>query len=158
MLKIILVICNVIFSLFSIKQNVFCYYYARELVPFAKLFDDIDSMCTFGYRNNTVFPFEWRMSKSQHYIEFKLYYTAISTHWCQYSLLCDCPERNIPEITHMDTHTNKKNMYRGRWFASCSCISKLTNWGRDKMAAILQATFSNRFSSMKIYEFSLRFP
>ena len=33
----------------------------------------------------------------------------------------------------------------------------LTHWGRDKMAAIFRATFSNAFSWMKIYEFRLRF-
>ena len=33
----------------------------------------------------------------------------------------------------------------------------LTHWGRDKMAAIFQTTFSNAFSSMKIYEFLLKF-
>ena len=33
----------------------------------------------------------------------------------------------------------------------------LTHWGRDKMAAIFQMTFSNAFSRMKIYEFWLRF-
>ena len=30
-------------------------------------------------------------------------------------------------------------------------------WGRDKMAAISQTTFSNGFSWMKIYEFQLKF-
>ena len=33
----------------------------------------------------------------------------------------------------------------------------LTHWGRDKMAAISQTTFSNAFSWMKMYEFRLRF-
>ena len=33
----------------------------------------------------------------------------------------------------------------------------LTHWGRDKMAAIIQTTFSNAFSWMKMYEFRLRF-
>ena len=32
-----------------------------------------------------------------------------------------------------------------------------THWGRDKMAAIFQMTFSNRFSWMKMYEFRLIF-
>ena len=32
-----------------------------------------------------------------------------------------------------------------------------TQWGRDKMAAIFQRTFSNAFSWMKIYKFKLRF-
>ena len=33
----------------------------------------------------------------------------------------------------------------------------LTHWGRDKMAATFQTTFSNAFSWMKMYEFQLRF-
>ena len=33
----------------------------------------------------------------------------------------------------------------------------LTHWGRDKMAAIVQTTFSNAFSWMKMYKFQLRF-
>ena len=35
--------------------------------------------------------------------------------------------------------------------------TQLTHWGRDKMAAIFQTTFSNVFSSTKMYEFRLRF-
>ena len=35
--------------------------------------------------------------------------------------------------------------------------SSLTHWGRDKMAAIWQTTFSNASSWMKIYEFRFRF-
>ena len=33
----------------------------------------------------------------------------------------------------------------------------LSHWGRDKITAILQTTFSNAFSWMKIYEFRSRF-
>ena len=33
----------------------------------------------------------------------------------------------------------------------------LTHWGRDKMAAIFQTTFSNAFSWMKMFEFRLKF-
>ena len=33
----------------------------------------------------------------------------------------------------------------------------LTHWGRDKMVAISQTTFSNAFSWMKMYKFRLRF-
>ena len=33
----------------------------------------------------------------------------------------------------------------------------LTHWGRDKMAAIFQTTFSNEFLWMKMYEFRLSF-
>ena len=35
--------------------------------------------------------------------------------------------------------------------------SILTHWGRDKMDAISQTTFSNAFSWMKIFEFRLKF-
>ena len=38
-----------------------------------------------------------------------------------------------------------------------STRSSLTHWGRDKMAAIFQTTFSNAFPWMKMYEFRLRF-
>ena len=42
--------------------------------------------------------------------------------------------------------------------ASCPPYSfQLTHWGRDKMAAIFQTTFSNAFYWMKIYEFRLKF-
>ena len=33
----------------------------------------------------------------------------------------------------------------------------LTNWGRGKMAVILQAKFSNEFSGLKMYDFHLTF-
>ena len=33
----------------------------------------------------------------------------------------------------------------------------LTHWGRDKMAAIFQTTFSNGFSWMKMFEYPLKF-
>ena len=36
-------------------------------------------------------------------------------------------------------------------------LSLLTHWGRDKMDAIFQTTFSNAFSCMKMYEFRWRF-
>ena len=36
-------------------------------------------------------------------------------------------------------------------------ILNLTHWGRDKMAAIFQTTFSNAFSWIKSHEFWLRF-
>ena len=39
----------------------------------------------------------------------------------------------------------------------CTILCMLTHWARDKMAAILQTTFSNAFSWMKIYEFRLIF-
>ena len=38
-----------------------------------------------------------------------------------------------------------------------SITSNLTHWGRDKMAAIFQTTFSKGFSWMKMYQFRLTF-
>ena len=46
------------------------------------------------------------------------------------------------------------------WSVLYACVwffSYWTQWGRDKMAAISQTTFSNAFSLMKMYEFRLRF-
>ena len=48
----------------------------------------------------------------------------------------------------------QNNRFRGRHFEMHFC---LTHWGRDKMADISQTTFSNVFSSMKVYEFRLKF-
>ena len=44
-------------------------------------------------------------------------------------------------------------------FAACCLRSlfSLTHWGRDKMAAIFQTTFSNAFSWMKMYKFRIKF-
>ena len=44
-----------------------------------------------------------------------------------------------------------------RHSSCCYSLSSLTHWGRDKMAAIFQTTFSNAFSWMQINEFWLRF-
>ena len=43
------------------------------------------------------------------------------------------------------------------WKTSVIGPSKLTHWGRDKMAAIFQTTFPNGFSWMKMYDFRLTF-
>ena len=39
----------------------------------------------------------------------------------------------------------------------CSDTFALTHWGRDKIDAILQTTFSNAISWMKMFEFQLKF-
>ena len=41
--------------------------------------------------------------------------------------------------------------------ATLNNVGCLTHWGRDKMAAIFQTTFSNAFSWMKMFKFRLRF-
>ena len=45
----------------------------------------------------------------------------------------------------------------GEWFAVAGSVEAIYPWGRDKMAAISQTTFSNAFSRMKMYEFRLIF-
>ena len=47
---------------------------------------------------------------------------------------------------------SKKNFQKIIWV-----ICSLTNWGRDKMAAIFQTTLSNAFSWMNVLEFRLKF-
>ena len=42
-------------------------------------------------------------------------------------------------------------------YMSCTMMRSLTHWGRDKMDAIFQTTFSNGFYWMKMYEFQLKF-
>ena len=42
-------------------------------------------------------------------------------------------------------------------YVHLSHIKELTHWGRDKMTAISQTTFSSAFSWTKIFEFRLRF-
>ena len=44
-----------------------------------------------------------------------------------------------------------------KWRLFCLGLHELTHWGRDKMAAISQTTFSNGISRMKICEFRLIF-
>ena len=59
----------------------------------------------------------------------------------------DCPIDNKPTLVRvMACHRTGENP-----------LIELTHWGRDKMAAIFQMTFSDGFSWMKMYEFWLNF-
>ena len=66
-------------------------------------------------------------------------------------------KKNSNQNTKVFTHKNavKKGIYE------MSPIfpedDELAHWGRDKMAAVFLAAFSNAFSSMKMYEFRLKF-
>ena len=44
-----------------------------------------------------------------------------------------------------------------RWCSNCSTSEWLTHWGRDEMNNISQTPFSNVFSSMKMFQFRLKF-
>ena len=82
----------------------------------------------------------------------------------------------IKIAVHYITHSNLSTPYgtmelRHHWFREClvaylapsspatveDCIEQLTHWGRHKIDAILQTTFSNAISWMKMYEFLLKF-
>ena len=54
------------------------------------------------------------------------------------------------------SHNNHVRVFVS-WQAAFAVTSELTHWGRDKMAAIFQTTFSNAFSWIKMFEFRLNF-
>ena len=70
--------------------------------------------------------------------------------WCmlwQHGVKCIKIHRNVL-LVHMNEVVKKSTFLQSE---------KLTHWGRDKMPAIFQTTFSDAFSWMKMYEFWLRF-
>ena len=80
-------------------------------------------------------------------------WSNITQYWKQ-----QCNEDGKPQTRLLKTHK------RGPWsycLQGCCPFSprrrELSDWGRDKMAAIFQMTFSNGFSLMKMYEFWLIF-
>ena len=60
-----------------------------------------------------------------------------------------------------DENFIKMKTFPFQWYGFVGMISTdalaLTHWGRDKMDAISQTTFSNAFSWMKMFEYRLRF-
>ena len=56
----------------------------------------------------------------------------------------------------MFANSTEKSIYFPGWYMVFN-QSTLTHWGRDRMAAISQTTFSIAFSWMKMYEFQLSF-
>ena len=63
---------------------------------------------------------------------------------------CRINGRVAGDLRHHDAHVTPLN-----WLSRNPCC--LTHWGRDKMAAIFQTTFSNAFSWMKMFKLRLRF-
>ena len=57
------------------------------------------------------------------------------------------------------TLSSRNHVYSFTYTVDYTDVSKffLTYWGRDKMAAIFQTSFSIAFSWMKMYEFRIRF-
>ena len=70
---------------------------------------------------------------------------------------------NMPSSASKDLkiHMTFLLIYSVWWTVSPYCaellLGNLTHWGRDKMAAVFQTTFSNAFSWMKMYKFRIRF-
>ena len=69
--------------------------------------------------------------------------------------LCKTYINHCPEYVKRDIHIRRDSCY-------LPCIHKnqsksLKHWGRDKMDAISQTTFSSAFSWMKMFEFWLKF-
>ena len=60
-------------------------------------------------------------------------------------------------ITSSYTFPGDAKMHLYSLYFSYSPKGSLAHWGRHKMAAISQTTFSNAFSSMKMFEFRLKF-
>ena len=89
---------------------------------------------------------------------WELSYIAIAS-WCCYFAVCQ-------QIVGPPNGQYLRWLARRWWPPSRLCAghclgnnpqSTLTHWGRDKMAAIFQTTFSNGFSWMKMFEFRFKF-
>ena len=80
-----------------------------------------------------------------------------SMSWCQYyvaSKLLPCQWYFGPVITYGEPVPSPSEHIgpweKGKLFCKCMFQTDLTHWGRDKMDAISQTTFSNAFSWMKM--------
>ena len=72
-----------------------------------------------------------------------------------FSLICALNKRLSKQSWGWWFETRSLSLWRHRNVSSL-CNLTLTNWGRDKMAAVSQTTFSKTFSWMKMYEFRLK--
>ena len=95
-----------------------------------------------------------------HYLSLtckRLKYTAVLYHtnfvwWKKFKEITYHTTYVVRHPTWVTTHRNTPTPYAAR-----SLDAVLTHWGRDKMAAVSQTTFSNAFSWMKMFEFRLKF-
>ena len=62
-------------------------------------------------------------------------------------------------LSKIETFSFKKIHLKmpAKWQTFCLSFNVLTHWGRDKVGAISQTTFSSTFSWMKMFEFRLEF-
>ena len=74
-----------------------------------------------------------------------------------YFLPCRTPRQPLFCIVfHFQMGHRTMEVY-GKIYGGPFWLVILTNWGRDKMAAIFQTTFSNAFYWIKMFKFRLRF-
>ena len=72
-------------------------------------------------------------------------------YWCIYASL------NLDELTHSCQRWISPAVAFYIISSQQKCKHILTHWGQDKMAAILQTTFSNAFFLMETFEFQIQF-
>ena len=89
----------------------------------------------------------------------KWYFTCFLTFhlavW--YNVLCLTMDHSVTHSFNCLIVRSVYTMRRLRNIRMVDSVTTLTHWGRDKMAAVSQTTFSNAFSWMKMIEFRLRF-
>ena len=68
-------------------------------------------------------------------------------------IIIDFDQRHSTDYAYGSRFNTLRPTQNGHHFAN----TYLTHWGRDKMAAILQMTFSHAFSWINMYEFRLKF-
>ena len=76
---------------------------------------------------------------------------------CDVTVMSDHPCTTNRKPSHAAIQvTDRLTLFVVTWWYACRPMA-LTHWGRDEMNNISQTTFSNVFSSMKMYEFRLKF-
>ena len=108
----------------------------------------LSSYWEFLFRSNKASLYSWiQLYLTQHVLE--LTYIIFGQMVMRLSIFI----MGIPTLIRRHICIMRALMY------SVECIFNriLTHWGRDKMAAVFQTTFSNAFSWMKMYEYWLKF-
>ena len=108
----------------------------------------LSSYWEFLFRSNKASLYSWiQLYLTQHVLE--LTYIILGQMVMRLSIFI----MGIPTLIRRHICIMRALMY------SVECIFNriLTHWGRDKMAAVFQTTFSNAFSWMKMYEYWLKF-
>ena len=96
----------------------------------------------------------WRQAKviiiAWHFYIMKLLIHAVNIIWCPMQQTADFWSTGIVLLSPNKSCEICLKRYWDK-------LHQITHWGRDKMAAIFQTTFSNAFSWIKMYELWLKF-